>query len=117
MKKIIYRESDGVIIDVLEADATVSGLAEGLATATGEYSGTERNISEIADAIKDVTYITARTVFERLVAINKAEIVIGALTQIQLVNFLTLKEGIAVNDSEVIAILTAIGVDPGTILY
>ena len=117
MKKIIYRKSDGVIIDVLESDTTVSGLADGLATATGEYAGTERNISEISDLTIDIQYIPARTVFERLKVIGKDEEILSMLTKSQLFNVSTLEEGIAVNDSEVIAILTAIGVDPGTILY
>lgn len=117
MKKIVYRESDGAIIDALELDANVSGLADGLKLGEGEYSGTETNISELADFVAETAYIPVRLVFERLTAAGKAETVWAALTIPQQLNFLTLKEGIDVDDSTVRALLASLEIDPDTILY
>ena len=45
---IVYRLTDGAIVDVLPDGAAVSGLADGLAVGTGT-AGDATNISEVAD--------------------------------------------------------------------
>lgn len=67
--------------------------------------------------VNDVTYIPIQTIINRLIAIDKAEIAWGALTIPKQLRFITLKEGVAIDDAEVTELLTSLGIDASTILY
>lgn len=62
-------------------------------------------------------YVSCKDIIERLSALGKYEIVKGAMSEVQKDIFFSLKEGIATDDADVIALLTACGVDYTQVLY
>ena len=87
--------------------------------ATAEQIAAAQAIIDEADVsiLNDVKYIPCKEVIERLSALGKYEIVQGAMSDAQKDIFFSLKEGIATNDADVIALLTACGVDASQVLY
>ena len=76
------------------------------------------NTPDAADVITEqVNYVPCKLIVERLKVLGKDETVWSAMTVSQQLNFLTLEQGIAVNDADVIALLTACGIDSEQILY
>lgn len=78
----------------------------------------EGNTPDAADPEPaEIKYVPCKDVIERLSALGKYEIVKGAMSEVQKDIFFSLKEGIATDDADVIALLTACGVDANQVLY
>jgi len=79
----------------------------------------EENIPDSADEeIEPIKYISKLTIVDRLEAIGKRELVKTALTNNEYANDRwNAATEIAVDDAQVIGLLTACGIDAGTILY
>lgn len=118
MQKLYKLAPGGAVMKLVDGKYSVSFVSGSGCSEDVAYQEwlAEGNTPDEADAIPvNIKYIPVRTIFERLKAIGKDETVWGVLSPSQQVNFLTLKEGVAENDSEVTVILTAIGLDSETI--
>lgn len=113
---VIYRKSDGAIQHFTDGNAEVKPDFS-LAQIIGEYTGNETNISEleIENIVKEITKLA---IIDRLIAIDRID---DALTALESDTIAKARWeaaiSIKINDPDVIALLTAIGVDPETILY
>ena len=107
----------GVRIGTLEDKATWELVFSSNATEE-EKSAAQSVIDAVAEIdMSPVKYIPCKDVIERLSALGKYEIVKGAMSEVQKDIFFSLKEGIATDDADVIALLTACGVDYTQVLY
>jgi len=88
-------------------------------TATTEQIAAAQAVIDNADLsiLDDAKYIPCKNVIERLADLGKYEIVKSAMSEVQRDIFFSLKEGIADDDADVIALLVACGVDYTKILY
>jgi len=76
------------------------------------------NIPEAADVVVEpVKYVPCKDIIERLEALGKYTTVKAAMSEFQRDIFFSLREGIASNDADVIAVLTALGIDYTQVLY
>ena len=76
------------------------------------------NTPDAADPeVEQIKYIPCKDIIERLEALGKYTTVKAAMSEFQRDIFFSLREGIASNDADVIALLTACGIDYTQVLY
>lgn len=87
--------------------------------ATQEQKSAAQSVIDSADVsiLEDIKYVPIQIIVKRLTAIGKTRTVWEALDTDQQLNFLTLREGVDVNDTVVRSLLSSLEIDPDTILY
>ncbi len=107
----------GVRIGTLEDKATWELVFSASATEE-EKSEAQAVLDSVTEIdMSPVKYIPCKDVIERLSALGKYETIKATMSEVQKDIFFSLKEGIALDDADVIALLTACGVDASQVLY
>ena len=87
--------------------------------ATTEQIAAAQAVIDNADLsiLDDAKYIPCKDVIERLSVLGKYETVKAAMSEVQKDIFFSLSDGVRVDEADVIALLTACGIDPKQILF
>jgi hypothetical protein len=84
---------------------------------TAYQSDGNGGVKKVEIEVDDAKYIPCKDIIERLEALGKYSLVKSAMSEVRKDIFFSLHDGVAVNDVDVITLLTACGIDYTQVLY